>query len=227
MCASNTDPIAVTHTTSCRHDVDNSTHYSNNVMWGIQVTAMQGVSVRLARSIHRAYPSRTMTQQINTILSSRGRECVHSGAFLARNGTLPQYGAWCDGCLRWVTKELLWHPGLWLPADHEKLVGIDAASLPVRPHAWFRMCEKCRKWASCEVHHVAPRAFFGEECEDWPTLYLCRPCHDEWHTQLTPGLCTPYDAHDHAVRLLDYLGLDRARELYVALGAEGRRRKAA
>jgi len=196
------------------------------VMSQIEVRIASRVSSRVARAPKTSQSSRAMTQ-IGAILHTRPRDCRHSGAFLARNGALPQYGAWCDACLRWVTKELAWYPGLWLPASHEKLAGIDCASLPVRPHAWFRYCERCQKWASCEVHHIAPRAFFGQDCEAWPTIYLCRPCHDEWHATLTPGLCTTYDAEAHARQLFDYLGLDRIRTLYSAIKAEAERRKAA
>jgi hypothetical protein len=166
-------------------------------------------------------------QSIGDILSARPRECRHAAAFLARHPTAGGIGAWCDECARWVTKEVLWHSGLWLPADHEKLHGISVTEIPTRPHAIFRLCERCRKWGACEVHHLAPRQFFGDDCEAWPVAYLCRGCHDEWHTRVTPGLCTPYDAANHAVMLFDYLGVARARDLWVALRAEGERRKEA
>lgn len=158
-------------------------------------------------------------ESVTRILSGRARECRHSGAFLARNGALPQFGAWCDQCARWVTKELLWHPGLWLPSDHEKLAGLDLEAAPIRPTAWFRHCERCDKWAVCEVHHMAPRKFFGEACESWPTVYLCRPCHEQWHTIVTPGLCTEYDPAAHAAQLLGYLGVANLRRLWLAVKA--------
>lgn len=100
-------------------------------------------------------------------------------------------------------------------------------SVPTRPHAWFRLCERCGKWASCEVHHIAPRVFFGDDCEAWPTVYLCRVCHEAWHTAVTPGLCTAYDPRAHAEALFNYLGVDNARALFLALKDEGIRRKAA
>lgn len=39
--------------------------------------------------------------------------------------------------------------------------------------------EDCSKPA--EVHHIAPRALFGTECEKWPTVYLCIEHHAKWH----------------------------------------------
>lgn len=157
----------------------------------------------------------------------RPRDCRHSGAFLARNGSLAQIGAWCDTCLSWVTQQVAWHPGHWLPSTHEKLKGVDVSALPIRPVAWYRSCERCHEWTVCEVHHVAPRQYFGDECEKWPILYLCRPCHEAWHTIVTPGLCTAYDPAAHARQTFDTLDVEKARAFYKALAAEGLRRRGA
>lgn len=59
-------------------------------------------------------------------------------------------------------------------------------SLPVlMPEAATR-CVKCGE-RKAELHHWAPRAIFGDACEDWPKDYLCIKCHDEWHKQVTPN----------------------------------------
>jgi len=42
-------------------------------------------------------------------------------------------------------------------------------------------CECCHGLAFCEWHHWAPREFFGEDCERWPTSVLCQECHVLWH----------------------------------------------
>lgn len=168
-------------------------------------------------------------QHIGHILTGPARPtpCDHTAAFLARNGCREQFGAWCDACSSWATVSAGWHVGLWLPKDHARLVGIDLDHVPVRPVAFYRMCQHCREFQSCELHHFAPRAFFSDACDDWPVAYLCKPCHDEWHTRVTPGLCTAYDADVHAKMLFDYLGVVNARALFVAIRQEGERRKAA
>ena len=58
---------------------------------------------------------------------------------------------------------------------------------------------------------MAPRKFFGDDCEAWPTSYLCRPCHETWHAVVTPGLCTTYDPAAHAAQLIDVLGVENLR----------------
>jgi hypothetical protein len=41
-------------------------------------------------------------------------------------------------------------------------------------------CVKCGSLGA-ELHHWAPRAIFGNEADQWPTDYLCLPCHRLWH----------------------------------------------
>lgn len=40
-----------------------------------------------------------------------------------------------------------------------------------------------------ELHHIAPRHLFGSECELWPTVYLCKKHHKQWHDLVTPNMC--------------------------------------
>lgn len=35
-----------------------------------------------------------------------------------------------------------------------------------------------------EVHHWAPRQYFGDEADDWPMAYLCPRHHGEWHKRI-------------------------------------------
>ncbi len=49
-------------------------------------------------------------------------------------------------------------------------------------------CEVSGCERPAEVHHVAPRALFGDQCNQWPKVLLCREHHNEWHTTVTPYL---------------------------------------
>lgn len=40
-------------------------------------------------------------------------------------------------------------------------------------------CQVCGV-RGAELHHWAPRALF-EDCEMWPTAWLCVVCHAKWH----------------------------------------------
>jgi len=50
-----------------------------------------------------------------------------------------------------------------------------------------RYCQRCFD-PGAEFHHMAPRHLFGDEAELWPQFALCRPCHAEWHTIMTPEM---------------------------------------
>lgn len=38
-----------------------------------------------------------------------------------------------------------------------------------------------------EYHHFAPRHLFNGRADDWPTCYLCREHHTEWHELTKTG----------------------------------------
>lgn len=42
-------------------------------------------------------------------------------------------------------------------------------------------CERCGSTDGVELHHWAPREFFGDEADAWPTGWLCTACHARWH----------------------------------------------
>lgn len=54
-----------------------------------------------------------------------------------------------------------------------------------------RTCEVCGD-NGAELHHWFPqaiaRALDISDHSSWPTSYLCKPCHDLWHTAVTPYL---------------------------------------
>jgi hypothetical protein len=155
--------------------------------------------------------------------------CDHAGAVLSRNEANGGVGMWCDGCRSWVTTQL-GYDRMWLGKDHPALAAVDLAALPlVRARIWRKCQGPCASLTHCEYHHMAPQspAYFGpDEADRWPTAWLCRPCHERWHTIVTPGLCTPHDPERHARQLLDYLGTERAARLTRALTIEGRARRA-
>lgn len=157
--------------------------------------------------------------------------CEHSDAVLSRvptaNGEPDRITMWCRACKAHVAKSKGF-PGIWIARSHPELVGVDVDALPVAYSlVEYRRCQgPCRKLTRCEFHHLAPRKFFGDEADEWPTAWLCQDCHDRWHTLVTPGLCTAYDAVVHARQLLDYLGTDRAARLTLALTKQGSARRA-
>jgi hypothetical protein len=154
-------------------------------------------------------------QPLGAILGERD-VCDHAGAVLHRCIGNNAIGLWCDRCKTWTTKKE--YGVQWLPRGHAALANVDVEHLPEIGLRIYRRCQgPCGQLAQCEEHHVAPKAFFGDEAAQWPTLWFCRHCHDRWHSTLTPGLCTAYDADHHAQQLLDYLGLEKAKDLTNAL----------
>ncbi len=62
-------------------------------------------------------------------------------------------------------------------------------SLPIKEHDSVReegrrLCVACGAMAMLECHHLAPRAQFGDACNLWPTVMVCRSCHEEWHRRM-------------------------------------------
>ena len=124
--------------------------------------------------------------------ASRDVNCPHCGCF-TRVVMHLQYGTnnrcWvCQICGQSVSHKVVCDgKGHWIPKDF--MASIDNTKLPVhRPtHVRLRRCAVCGA-DGAELHHFAPRAFFGKECERWPKAYLCRTCHRCWHELVTPGL---------------------------------------
>jgi len=149
--------------------------------------------------------------------------CDHAGAELSRNDANGGIGMWCYTCRQWVTKQL-GYDRPWLGKDHPALRGKNLDELPkVGARVWRKCQGKCGELAHCELHHIAPRAIFGDECDEWPMLWLCRVCHERWHTKVTPGLCTAYDPTEHYAMLVSCLGRDQLYELTKRLVAHFKR----
>lgn len=52
-------------------------------------------------------------------------------------------------------------------------------------------CEVCGSIEHVECHHWLPQALedlVSTPAGAWPTVNLCRRCHEEWHTAVTPEL---------------------------------------
>lgn len=82
--------------------------------------------------------------------------------------------------------------GLFISAKkvYEALTVPQIQSLPVLVIPLVARCAKCGS-RHAELHHWAPRAIFGDEADEWPTDYLCVPCHDRWHEKVTPRFFNP------------------------------------
>lgn len=45
-------------------------------------------------------------------------------------------------------------------------------------------CWVCQKIAVLETHHLAPRAQFGDEADNWPIVRVCHECHRRWEDRM-------------------------------------------
>ena len=57
----------------------------------------------------------------------------------------------------------------------------------IEPRNTRHPCSVCGNLGA-ENHHWAPVGIFGDEADKWPTDYLCKTCHDRWHSMVTPSL---------------------------------------
>ena len=57
-----------------------------------------------------------------------------------------------------------------------------------------RVCFVCGE-RDCELHHYAPRHLFTN-ADSWPTGYLCKKHHDQWHKIVTPNMCLKGNRRD-------------------------------
>ena len=106
------------------------------------------------------------------------------------NGTR-QYFWWCKRCKR-ITPQ-----ATYLKHDDVKAVcahfGKDISEIPVLNNYAKDNRIRCAVCGAvgAEYHHWAPQSMreaFGLEWPQWPTAYLCKAHHDQWHKIVTPQL---------------------------------------
>jgi hypothetical protein len=117
-----------------------------------------------------------------------GDECTHDRAEAAKlraaNGGW-RCGFYCWDCGQWILKYAD-QAGVWLPNE---LFDVDV--LPVVEYAQQRICEHCKQLEFCEEHHYAPKEFFGDDADNWPTGWLCVECHERWHERIGQPIRKP------------------------------------
>jgi hypothetical protein len=91
--------------------------------------------------------------------------------------------AWCHRCQRIVKAPVPGADGpkLYIPKRYFTPAECEAMPMLARDDSKKR-CPICADEVDAlEVHHLAPREHFGDECDKWPTVECCRPCHTRWH----------------------------------------------
>jgi hypothetical protein len=82
--------------------------------------------------------------------------------------------AWCCACQRPAMPNRIWWPKAgWTPEQ--------IACMPWVEGSAKATCPVCKRVAALEQHHLSPREIFGDECDAWPTVDVCRRCHERWH----------------------------------------------
>jgi hypothetical protein len=85
--------------------------------------------------------------------------------------------AWCTMCGRPAA-----------PGNFAAKTSFTPAEIDAMP--WLELeesksaCSVCSKQAHLESHHLAPRELFGDECELWPKVEVCRACHERFHERI-------------------------------------------
>ena len=90
--------------------------------------------------------------------------------------------AWCHRCQRNLQVRMPnGKTGLW--AAKELFTSSELDAMPwLESRDAKQRCPICAGYfVALENHHLAPREFFGEECELWPKVAVCRGCHERWH----------------------------------------------
>ena len=106
----------------------------------------------------------------------------------------------CTDCQRIVNNEKMYIPHStvngWLSRWHKTVTDIPIVSDYSQD---MPTCEICGA-VGVELHHFAPQAMkddFAPHWAKWPTIYLCRKCHQLWHRLLTPQWMRNYDRHSN------------------------------
>lgn len=83
----------------------------------------------------------------------------------------------CDNCQANVLGA-----GYWTPHEYLLEHSVDIETLEILSDQRVKTppCAVCGTRGS-ETHHWAPRHLFGAEADLWPTVRLCRRCHQRWY----------------------------------------------
>lgn len=102
-------------------------------------------------------------------------ETAALGKVKCANGSI-QYKAYCLEC-----------GGRGANFPYSQIEGLNEDRIPLITEHDIIPCERCGSAEGSEVHHWAPSYLF-EDSHDWPKSYLCRACHLEWHSIVTPQM---------------------------------------
>jgi hypothetical protein len=114
----------------------------------------------------------------------------------------PRWGTWCQHCEKDI-RGFLVRQGMASNGYHIKVLcphclrsargkankpwlarpkSIQMDQIPVwdeAPSRWKKRCQRC-KTLGAEEHHIAQRKIFPD-FNEWPTVWLCKACHQEFH----------------------------------------------
>lgn len=117
-----------------------------------------------------------------SIIVQRQTKCMHCGwdqfkyeAIKASNGAI-HVKMVCERCGQRFNSKT------WVKCPP----GLSPDNIPIAENYYEKssyICEVCGK-RGAEIHHWAPREFFGDEADDWPVSLLCRDCHIKWHSHI-------------------------------------------
>lgn len=86
----------------------------------------------------------------------------------------------CIPCKRPITTK-----PKYISHDLIRKENIDIEQLPIAiSYVGTEVCAVCGE-PGTEYHHFAPRYLF-DDADRWPTAYLCKKHHKEWHDKVTP-----------------------------------------
>ena len=106
---------------------------------------------------------------------SRTSTVAALGKVRCANGSI-QYKAYCPEC-----------GGKGTNFPYSDVAGLDDDRIPVISDHNIIPCERCGSEDGSERHHWAPHHLFSDP-DEWPTSYLCKICHLEWHRVVTPRM---------------------------------------
>ena len=112
------------------------------------------------------------------------KECHRCGAasYLGkmRISTGFHYCWWCARCGGYAVKG---RPFVSVASIADMGVWIDdIPEIPTKQPT--KPCHVCKTVTQVEVHHLAPYGRFGADADKWPTVEVCRACHELWHQKM-------------------------------------------